>query len=123
VTRRDDPATTADRIAALEAECARLRALVAAEGMRVASLTGVLRALVGAVEAEPGRPCPRLPVTAAQAGDIAYAEAQWDAGERDRDDAGALTMSIGGGSWVCVTERQVEVTGAVSYTRPRGVAR
>ena len=45
---------TAERIAALEAECARLRREKEAEGLRVASLTGVLRTLVGAMEAEHG---------------------------------------------------------------------
>jgi hypothetical protein len=44
----------AERIAALEAECARLRREKEADGVRVASLTGVLRTLVGAMEAEHG---------------------------------------------------------------------
>ena len=105
------------------------------EGLRAAHLTSVLRALVEAVETgesveavaaygrhELERLHPSSPVTAAQAEDIAYAERQWDAGERDSDDPGALTMGIGGRCRVCVTERQVEVTGAVAYTRPRGVA-
>ena len=52
--RMDAEGITAERIAALEAECARLQREKDAEGVRVASLTGVLRALVGAMEAEHG---------------------------------------------------------------------
>ena len=112
-----------------------LRREIDAECLRAAHLAGALRTLVEAVEEresvedvaaygrhELERLHPSSPVTAAQAEDIAYAERQWDAGERDSDDPGALTMGIGGRCRVCVTERQVEVTGAVAYTRPRGVA-
>ena len=45
---------TAERIAALEAECDRLRHEMRSERLRAASLTGVLRALVNAVETGQG---------------------------------------------------------------------
>lgn len=112
-----------------------LRREMDAEGLRAAHLTVVLRAMVTAAEAEQGvkgvaayarreleRLHPSSPVTAAQAEDIAYAERQWDSGERDDDDPSALTMGIGSRCRVCVTEGQVEVSGAVSYTRPRMAA-